>query len=378
MNRVLLSILFVVLGLLTYWFLQPNIFLFDLIDLQNSNDIVSDSIFLIILKNHLADTVWCLAIYQMIIFLVDNKYPSFYIITLSVLPLLSEAAQYFGILSGTFDWIDVFIYLLFLLALIKQLKIFNMKNLKLHALPIMAVLIFLFGLIGSKTAKPVYKAPITYVKGTFTLQPKKDDIFTKPSLSNLLKSVENPSIVLRVPASEEDKITEAQKQINNSIYSTIEKEFAKADYVVRDRALFAKVLEGEENSKNYSGINESTQTDLILELVNYENIKYNTNKYVLENGEEVNASVNFMFTGTSAEFKLISVKDNDLVGSYTFYYTPCTDGCTYKINDTGKSNKLYALDNDLDSSAYEYVAPDVLENFFKECSIRLIKELSIK
>ena len=245
-----------------------------------------------------------------------------------------------------------------------------MKKLKLHFVGAAIVAVAFFGLIGSGSSKP-----IVYQEGTFVLQPKRDEIFTKPSLANILKTTENVSIVLRVPVSEEDKITEAQKQINNNIYSTIEKEFAKADYIVRDRAMFAKALEGETGTADYAGIHESTKTDLILELVSYGNIKHNTNKYIDESGREQTAAVNFSITGTSAEFKLISVKDNDLVGSYTFYYTPCVDGCKYKFDSSGTSSKLYTVSTNTKDSPYEYVAPDVLENFFKECSIRLIKEL---
>ncbi|UJH67328.1 hypothetical protein [Allomuricauda sp. SCSIO 65647] len=246
-----------------------------------------------------------------------------------------------------------------------------MKKVQLHLIGITVVAIGILGVIGSKAPKPI---PIEYTQATFALQPKQDEIFTKPLLAKTLNSAENISVVLRVPASEEDKITEAQKLINNTIYSTIEKEFAKANYIVRDRAMFAKVLEDDNVSADYAKIHNSTKTDLILELVSYGDIKHNTNKFTDKNGIEQTANVNFAFTGTSAEFKLISVKDNDLVGSYTFYYTPCTLGCTYRINATRASNKLYAIDTDRDAP-YEYVAPDVLENFFKECSVRLIKEL---
>ncbi len=371
MFRIIFAIIFIFSGLFSYWIFRPDIYLFDLLQLTGFNAVIPDTEFLFLVKNHFADTVWCISIYLITSYLRDLKYPRLYITILLILPFLSEILQGMGYINGTFDWIDILIYLS--LLMIFSIKTFHMKKLKLHIVGSAIIAFFFFGLIGSGSSKP-----ITYNEGTFVLQPKQDDIFTKPSLSKILKTPGSTSVVLRVPASEEDKITEAQKQINNTIYSTIEKEFAKANYIVRDRALFAKVLEGENNSANYSGINESTETDLILELVSYDNIKHNTNKYTDENGNEQAASVNFSLTGTSAEFKLISVKDNDLVGSYTFYYTPCVDGCKYKFNSSGTSNKLYLPDANIKDSPYEYVAPDVLENFFKECSLRLIKELKTK
>ncbi|MEK6154076.1 hypothetical protein WIW50_12475 [Flavobacteriaceae bacterium 3-367] len=382
MNRPFYAILLVISGLIAYWFLRPEIYILEVLGWENSTPLTTDSPFFLWLKNHYADAVWCLAAYLMADELDSLQYPKVYSMLLWRLPLVSEGLQAIGLLPGTFDWVDVLIYVS--LLILYSIKTISMKKLKLHAVGLAVCALAIFGLVASKTSKPVVrtqpvpKKPVVYTNATFLLQPKPDEIFTKPSLSNILKTTGNTSIVLRVPVSEEDKITEAQKQINNTIYSTIEKELLKADYVVRDRAMFAKALEGENSSADYAGIHKSTKTDLILELVSYGDIKHNTNKYVDADGNEKAASVNFSFTGTSAEFKLISVKDNDLVGSYTFYYTPCVAGCQYRINAAGTSNTLHAVSTNTKDTPYEYVAPDVLENFFKECSIRLIKELKAK
>ncbi len=373
MPRILLSIACIVSGLVSYWLFRPEIHFFEWLNISNSAILQDVNPLTFLIKNHFADTVWCIAAYLMAIELKAQRCPTFYSILLWVLPVASELLQGMGMVGGTFDLIDLFIYMF--LAFIFLLTTQPMKKFQLHLIGIAAITIGIIGLVGSKASKPAPYIPIEYTEATFVLQPKQDDIFTKASLAKTLNDSDNISMVLRVPASEEDKITEAQKLINNTIYSTIEKEFAKANYIVRDRAMFAKVLEDENVSADYAKIHSSTKTDLILELVSYGDIKYNTNKFRDETGTEQTANVNFAFTGTSAEFKLVSVKDNDLVGSYTFYYTPCTDGCTYKINASKTSNKLYAIDTDK-GSPYEYVAPDVLENFFKECSVRLITELA--
>lgn len=259
-----------------------------------------------------------------------------------------------------------------------------MAQLKKHFIGILFLTVLIIGFIGSKASKPIPKKPKVYITGTIKLNQKENDIFTKPSLSKILSTKENLSIVLRVPAppknvTQEEKNNvfyirlKEQQERNNSIYNTIEKEFSKANFIVRDRALFNKVLDNE--ASDYSKINELTDTDLILELVRYKNVTYNTNTYIDEEGSEQTISNNFSLTGTMAEFKIIDVKKNDLVGVYTFNYTPCVKGCKYRFSPP--SSKLYPLSTAGDShiKSYEFVTQDVLENFFKESSLHLIKEL---
>ncbi len=244
-----------------------------------------------------------------------------------------------------------------------------MKSLKPHVIGMAAISIFLISLLASAPAKMVYKP------GTFTLMKKEDEIFTKPSLSDIMHSSKNISIVLRVPYSG-DKVTQEQTQKNNSIYSTIEKEFAKAGFIVRDRGLFSKILE-QGNIADYSKIKELTETDIILELVSYGDVKYNTNRYTDAKGKLVTSNLNFTLTGTTVEFKIISVKESDLVGNFVFNYTPCTSGCKYNFDQTGALYAITAAPSKK-NTPYEFVNPDVLESFFKVCSQRLIETLKSK
>jgi hypothetical protein len=196
-----------------------------------------------------------------------------------------------------------------------------------------------------------------------------------------LQTASNLSIVLRVPG-QITKVLEEDKFAYNSIYNTVEKEIAKAGFTVRDRGLFQQVLEN--TTVDYSKIKELTGTDLILELVGYEKIKYPVPSYIDQDGNEkatkagltisrekdftITGEKDFTITGAKAEFKIISVKENDFVGSYIFYSTPCTNGCTYKFNQYGAT-----------SAATDYFSTNIdLENFFKDCGLRLIKILRPK
>ena len=238
-----------------------------------------------------------------------------------------------------------------------------------HVVGILVIVVFTAALLGSRSKRPPVAAPPpppppNMQTGTFKLQPKPDEIFTKQATTRMLRATEHPSIVLRVPAPG-DKVTEEQRQSNATIYNTIEKEFAKAGYVVRDRALFAKVLEQQELEKevlDYSKIGSVTNTDLILELVSFTRPKYTATEYVDENGARQTSPREFVFVGVQLEFKLISVNENDMVGSYTFNYAPCGEGCKQTFN--------------ADLKTPVEVDSDVPMGFFREAAMRLIQELN--
>ena len=366
--RVLKISILLVLGLLAYWLFRPEIIFFNVLKLNNSGTVSSgNSSLVLFFRNYFSDIVWCLAIIQAVSFLADRKSPVLYSYLLLSLPIFSEILQGTGLIGGTFDWIDIAIY--FLLLLLFNHKFLFMQNLKNHLIGISTIVFFAVALLASATTKVVYKT------GTFTLKKKEDEIFTKPSLSQIIQTSKNLSVVLRVPYAG-DKVTQEQTQKNNSIYSTIEKEFAKAGFIVRDRGLFSKILE-QGNIADYSKIKELTETDLILELVSFGDQKYNTNRYKDEKGRDITTNLNFTLTGTTVEFKIISVKESDLVGNFIFNYTPCTSGCLYSFNQSGTLYPTNAVSSKK-STPYEFVTPDVLENFFRECSVRLIEKLKSK
>ncbi|WP_304231889.1 hypothetical protein [Jiulongibacter sediminis] len=180
-----------------------------------------------------------------------------------------------------------------------------------------------------------------------------------------------------MPSADENNLNESDdltkvEYSQTDIYNTIEKELSRANFIVRDRKLFEKVLE--QNIGDYKSLREATQTELILELVSFVSEEYKTNKYLDDTGKEkVATDREFSRNGYKVEFKLIKVLENDVVGSYTFHYAPCVDGCVF-----GSSEEL-SLFKDSNSEApkgYKYVVSQTaLQDFFKKCTVELIDKM---
>jgi hypothetical protein len=355
--RITISIVLLLLGIGIYWLFQPDIYLFSIFQINNLDPLVVDNLFFRLLRNYFADIVWCIALIQSVYVLRKLRVSYYYPIILLLLPFIGEVLQAVRLIPGTFDWVDIAIYLA-LYVIFFHKEVFTMNNVTKNVVGSIVILIFAVALIGSTSNQP---QPIDYTTGTFTFPNEKDEIFTKPSLSKILKSSDKLSIVLRVPAPG-GTVTAEQKQKDSVLYNIIEKEFAKAGFIVRDRALFAKVLEQE--TQDYKKIEHITETDLILELLSY-NLKqpYRTKLYRDEKGKMQEAPIEITFYGARVEFKLTSVKENDMVGSYTFNYTPCTEGCKHKFSSSRRAKGTWI------------VKKPIPKDFFINSSRRLIQEL---
>lgn len=215
-----------------------------------------------------------------------------------------------------------------------------------------------------------------YVRGTVKYNPKKDIIFTKPSLKKYLKNVKNPSIVLRVP-NEESSVLEKDGYSSSAIYSTIEKELSKAGFLVRDRGLFKRIIQ-DNRTADYSEIGSKTKTALILEVVKEQNVDFITNKYTNKRGKEKTAPFFVKYRGMKVEFKIIKVDENDVVGNYVFYYTPCVSGCSRAFIENRGS---LPIESTIDFVSYmsikhEYTFDKTREEvFYEDCAKRLIRSL---
>jgi hypothetical protein len=163
-------------------------------------------------------------------------------------------------------------------------------------------------------------------------------------------------------------VTEQERQASNSLYNTIDKELAKAGYTVRDRALFARVLE--QSNLDYAKIGQLTQTDLILEIVGYRPEKYSASRYKDASGAEKTAPKPIGFTGSSIEIKVVSVKENDLVASFTYHYTPCTKGCSHRFSATVANSWTSSADNPSSS--------DIRDALFTDFALRLVRQLETR
>ncbi len=233
MQKILTAILLLISGLAAYWFLRPGFYFFEFLGITNPHTIaVSDNALSLFLRNYFADIVWCIAVFQIASLLMQKKYPLVYFYSLIALPFLSEILQGFKVIKGTFDWIDILIYLSILVIFFYK-KAFHMQKLTRHLVGISPLVVFILALLASAGPKKIkYDYP-----GTVTLTEKKDEIFTKPFLTQYLQTNKNLSVVLRVP-SQITKLLEESKYVSSSIYNTIEREFTKSDFTVRDRGLF--------------------------------------------------------------------------------------------------------------------------------------------
>ena len=240
-----------------------------------------------------------------------------------------------------------------------------MNKFKKHLLGLFILAISIIAILGS--------SPTTI--GTVTLTPPEDDIVVKSSLKQYLKNTNNPTIVLRVPTQTNAKVLEENKYSKNNIYNTIEKEFVKEGFIVRDRAIYNKILD-DKTIADYSSIKELTNTDLIFEIAIEEKV-FNTNKYKDKKNREQTATSNISNIGLKIEYKFIFVKDNALVGYYTYYVTPCTNGCDYRFDGNGNLAKQQNTNVRINepSKPYEFVSVDLLENIVKKYTKKLIDEM---
>ncbi|WP_288427461.1 hypothetical protein [uncultured Spirosoma sp.] len=159
------------------------------------------------------------------------------------------------------------------------------------------------------------------------------------------------------------------------LYNTVEKQLVRDDFIVRDRSLFNDVL-SKSTATDYSKLHGLTNTDLILEWINLDlQVGYNTNVCykIKRNGREktVLLSENFRRLGASLEFKLIAVRTNEVVGTYRFHYTPCTNGCEYMY----KNGRLESATAQPTIGPYEAVDQNELDTFITDATRQLVKAM---
>jgi hypothetical protein len=228
----------------------------------------------------------------------------------------------------------------------------------------------------------------TASKDLVKFSPKPKDVYTNSNLKTFLKANPEANIVLRIPNAFEDVTTKSsndkvisttyQNQTMDLYYNAIEKEFLKGGFSVRDRGLFNEVLKkmsrDDKENINYSQIKDLTNTELIVEVIKINPaVPYVTNKTykVGKKGktDEYTSYREYKKYGASAEFKIIMVKNNEMAGTYTFNYAPCTEGCpasSFAKPITLKTKIKPATE------AYEGMEINLVEEFIRQCARDLI------
>lgn len=201
---------------------------------------------------------------------------------------------------------------------------------------------------------------------SFTSKPI--DEITTPKLKVFLKENNDIKVVLRVPNFDRNTMSSSG---NDGYYTTIEKEFMRKGYTVRDRALFAEVVEKAQGEIDYEKLAEQTDTDLIIELVKFDTeVIYKTNMYETDKGKKGTLKNEYRYYGVDIEFKIILIEKNEFAGSYIYYYAPCKKGCLV----TKGTDKYFTLRRKKDIP-YKVVEESELEAFVKEVTLDLIKSL---
>lgn len=203
---------------------------------------------------------------------------------------------------------------------------------------------------------------------------QQDDVFSRPSLKDILSSKSSPSILVRIPdgatTGDVDKVVPA-----GSMYSAIENEFVRNGYVVRDRSLFNRVMGGEQMS-DYETLYSITNVDFLIEVINFSVVKLSTNTYYDKKNQAKTMNESYSWNGLKVEFRVIALKENEIAGIYTFYWYPCEDGCEYLYNPDNPQKGLQrpASNNKLSPLPVESISVDVYATFMTDATRRLISE----
>ncbi|MFD1095595.1 hypothetical protein [Salegentibacter chungangensis] len=202
---------------------------------------------------------------------------------------------------------------------------------------------------------------------------KEPDVYTTNNLKEFLDRNKRPKVVLRVPDASIN--TTAQENVDY-LYNSIENQLLSSGFVVRDRQLFNQIIGNDNNNIDYEKIKEKSDTDLIIELTKLDpSIVYKTNTYYdKKDREKTETEGTYERYGASVEFKVVSIANNEYAGMYKFNYTPCTDGCVISKSFKDIRKELKKL-RKKEEEPYEGVEKDVLEEFIKDATRKLVAEM---
>gem|GEM_PF-4507221 len=147
-------------------------------------------------------------------------------------------------------------------------------------------------------------------------------VFVTKDLKDFLARKAKPAVLLRAP------VNSHGPALDHYAYEVIENTLLRNGFEVRDEALYYSIASSVNSLKSYSELASLTQTDLIVEVVNFsDTLKYVTNRVKNKRGRLKLMDDEYSFFGSEIEFKVFLASDNKLVGSFHFDYVPCKHGC---------------------------------------------------
>ena len=185
------------------------------------------------------------------------------------------------------------------------------------------------------------------------------------SESNLNSSIKDNNTRNEINVGVSSSSQSTEKNISNQVYNSVENQFVKSGYLVRDRSIFNNLLQGNTNLTRYSEISNLTNTDLIIEVLEYsDNFKYYSNQLLKSNSNKTKSILKtdelIIGNGMFIEYRVIIIKSNQIAGRFKFFKKPCEDGCTYVKGSSKKKPKIYYYEssefsNFIDNSAQELI-----------------------
>jgi Zn-finger protein len=180
--------------------------------------------------------------------------------------------------------------------------------------------------------------------GSIQITPKKNDLFTTPSLKRFYNENEGASVVVRDRTTTGD-VSDVGKSSN--ICALIESALLKEHFNVRDRAIFDRVMDKMGENIDYEKLSKTTGTDLIFEVISDGYVLYPVDSYYRtgsdsetqlyeeiivtsydKKGKPINtpsrSPVSYYFWGYYMEIKVIMLRENKVGGTYKYFYTPCS------------------------------------------------------
>jgi hypothetical protein len=106
------AVILLLAGTFNYYFFQPNIVLFESLGFHTAKiTLTHHPLIQHFLTGYFSDALWCSALLLITVILSEVNYLLFrYKILILLLPFITEAAQGFGLINGSFDWFDLLTY----------------------------------------------------------------------------------------------------------------------------------------------------------------------------------------------------------------------------------------------------------------------------
>lgn len=168
------------------------------------------------------------------------------------------------------------------------------------------------------------------------------EIIIQPSLQKLVAERRpNLKIALRVQEGPKYVTQETIKELDKQ-YDFLERELARAGFIVRDRMLLEKVFACGKNT-TYREVAQTIDTDLIIEILYLGPCDLTHNKYYDPKTGQVKelhnpsleqkkpGSMSFIMGGGQLDCRVISVNDGTVAGMITVYNLPCAGECPFEI-----------------------------------------------